>query len=659
MPRFDTWSLKAKFALCSGALMFAFSVAFTSWTLRAREADVRSSVIDAQRALVRATANDIDEKIELRRDAMRVIAGLLPALAPAAGPQMEAFFEARPVLNKMFDEVLVVDAAGRVIRDMPPQIGSPTTGSSIADRDYFKQIIDGAPLVISSPQRALAGREPFVVFAAALHARDGRFSGALVCVLNLTRPNFLGNLGTVRIGQAGYFALAEQGPSALFVMHGDRKRIMTPVSEHLALHSLAGEFLGDVGHLIGVDDQGVETLRSFTPLRAVPWMLVAVYPTAEAFTGLQAREREVLAVGGGLLAIGSVVAWLMSGWLLRPLTRLRGLMDRHASDPGLAIPPDNFGSTELAELVLAYNAQASSRRQFEERLKASERRVHDITDNLPVLIAYIDRSERYTFVNATFKHWLGKDPAEVVGRTMVEVLGRAAYDLRRPPVQRCLAGERVTFDTELDTLSGKKCLQNEYIPDFAPDGAVAGCYVLSSDVTELKNAQHRLGLLVRRDALTGLDNRYQFNEALPLARMRSARSGTGLAVMFVDIDHFKQINDSYGHATGDLALKEFAQRLRHSVRSTDTVARLGGDEFVVILEGLHDSAEPQLLARNILRAISRPFDIGGRVLALTTSIGIAFHSTLDVTDSALLAEADAALYDAKISGRNTFRMPTV
>jgi diguanylate cyclase (GGDEF)-like protein/PAS domain S-box-containing protein len=654
LPKFANWSLKAKFALCSGALMFAFSVAFTTWTLRGVQTDLRSSIVDAQQALLRATARDVEAKVELRRDALATISVLLSEAAPAPGPQMDTFFAPRPVLRKMFDAVLVVDKAGSVVYDSQHR-AAPAT-DEVSGRAYFKALMAGSGQLISAPMRPLAGGEPFIVFAAPLHARDGTFSGALVCTLNLQRGNFLGELSQVRIGRQGYFTIVERNDSPLFVMHKDPQRVMTLAAEgaNNPVQVLASKGLD--GTLEGPNSMGIDTLRSFTPLRSVPWILVTVYPTEEAFAQLHNRQREVIWTGLGLFLAASAGAWLMSARLLQPLARLRVEMDRHASEPGLPIAPETFGSTELAALVLAYNAQALRRSEFERRLKDKERFMKDITDNLPAMIGYIDKELRYTFLNTAFRTWLGVDPALSVGRHFADVFGPETYASRVEMFRRCLTGERVVFEVDAQTLVGKKTLQVVYIPDCAPDGNVAGFYTLSSDVTELTQAQRQLGQLVRSDSLTGLPNRYQFNEALPLALARSKRSGLAMALMFLDVDHFKQVNDTLGHAAGDTLLREFARRLQQSVRSTDTVARLGGDEFVVILEGLHSDEEPRFVARKILAGIDRPFDIDGGLSRVTTSVGVAFHTAASEGPADLLARADAALYQAKAAGRNTYRL---
>jgi diguanylate cyclase (GGDEF)-like protein/PAS domain S-box-containing protein len=654
LKSFGTWSLQTKFALGGGAVMFVFSLAFSAWTLRLVEDEVRTSVTNAQRALVRATGGDIDEKVELRRDAITTIAALLSQAAPAPGADMESFFKPRPVLEKMFDGVIVADASGRIVFDRPRHADAGSV-VSVAGRDYFTQVMGGAPLVVSPPQEAPAGGEPFVVFAAPLRAPDGSVKGALICSLDLIHGNFLGNLGKVRIGDTGYFVLVNDGEKPVFMMHLRKELIMTPLPDGRSGPIMKRALQGLDGTVEGPDALGVPTLRTFMRLHSVPWVLVADYPTSEAFAGLHSRQREVLLVAGGLFVAATLLVWLMAGWLLRPLTRLRSQMDLHAFDPGLPMPSGSFGSTELAALVLAYNAQAASRREFEERLMASERHMRDITDNLPVMIAYLDKDERFVFLNATCKTWLGLDPVSTVGRQLASVVSPAAYELNRHNIRRCLARERVSFDLEARTLLGRKMLRVALIPDIGPDGTVAGLYSLSSDVTELTDAQHRLALLVRLDALTGLPNRYQFDETLPLAIARCARSGLSMALMFLDIDQFKRVNDTLGHGAGDRLLQEFARRVRQCVRETDSVARLGGDEFVVILEGLRDGAESSLVAGKILTKMKCPFDLGGHSLLATTSIGIAIHSGKEpISPSELLARADTALYQAKADGGNKY-----
>ena len=160
------------------------------------------------------------------------------------------------------------------------------------------------------------------------------------------------------------------------------------------------------------------------------------------------------------------------------------------------------------------------------------------------------------------------------------------------------------------------------------------------------------------DPLTGLPNKALFRDRLEQALARARRSKESFAVLFLDLDHFKDVNDTFGHLAGDELLKAFAERLRGFVRATDTVARFGGDEFVVLVTGLQDASHSAILAQKILRSLSTPFQLDGHKVSVTTSIGISlYHADLDRADD-YLERADRALYVAKEEGRNTYRFHT-
>ncbi|MDH5834825.1 sensor domain-containing diguanylate cyclase [Luteimonas kalidii] len=172
----------------------------------------------------------------------------------------------------------------------------------------------------------------------------------------------------------------------------------------------------------------------------------------------------------------------------------------------------------------------------------------------------------------------------------------------------------------------------------------------------LEESRRELERQSRVDALTDLANRRQFDERLSLACKRLQRHGTPVALLGMDIDRFKTINDDHGHAAGDAVLQAFASRLCESVRETDLVARLGGDEFVILLEdGSADGAEA--VARKVIEAMGRPIVAGGLTLEVTTSIGVA-HAQQPVDAATLMARADAALYVAKKAGRNRYHVAT-
>ncbi|OUL99525.1 sensor domain-containing diguanylate cyclase [Variovorax sp. JS1663] len=319
------------------------------------------------------------------------------------------------------------------------------------------------------------------------------------------------------------------------------------------------------------------------------------------------------------------------------------------------IPDRNLQGQVLGFYLMAFNVTAL--KETELQLAESEMRLRAITDNIPALITYIDSDERITFANGTYREWLGLDPALLLGKHIREVAGEELYLARKGLVDRALAGERVEFEAQTRKGEFDRVTRVIYVPHIAADGSTRGIFSLSFDVTALKAVERKLIELARVDTLTGLPNRLAFNEHLPAAITHAAYAGRGMALMFLDVDHFKSINDTLGHASGDGVLAEYSRRLRSSVRSTDTVARLAGDEFVVVLEDLDTQEAAAVVARKIIRQIGgSPFQVDGRSLDITTSIGIVFVRDVDATMAPgdLLARADVALYSAKAAGRNTF-----
>ncbi|WP_076998937.1 PAS domain-containing protein [Variovorax sp. KK3] len=305
--------------------------------------------------------------------------------------------------------------------------------------------------------------------------------------------------------------------------------------------------------------------------------------------------------------------------------------------------------------LMAFNVTAL--KETELQLAESEMRLRAITDNIPALITYIDSDEIITFANGTYREWLGLDPNLLLGKHIREVAGEELYLARKELVDRALAGERVEFEAQTRKGEFDRVTRVIYVPHIEADGATHGIFSLSFDVTALKAVERKLIELARVDTLTGLPNRLAFNEQLPAAITHAAYAGRGIALMFLDVDHFKSINDTLGHASGDAVLIEYARRLRDSVRSTDTVARLAGDEFVVVLEDIDAQEAAAVVARKILRKIGgSPFRADGRDLDITTSIGVVYVRDVDATMAPgdLLARADVALYSAKAAGRNTF-----
>lgn len=322
---------------------------------------------------------------------------------------------------------------------------------------------------------------------------------------------------------------------------------------------------------------------------------------------------------------------------------------RHFS--AVYIPEKQGGSGTRGFYAMAMDITA--RKNSELRQAVSEERLRTITDNLPVLIAYIDSDEVYQFANATYEKWFGVSPHAMIGKKVEQVLSPELYMVSRPYLLQNLAGSRTRFETTYN-LNGRSTVAEVVGMPHVSDGVVLGVYVMATDISATRQHEAQLQLLARADPLTGLPNRRSYEEKLRECALRSVRSGRAMGLMYLDIDFFKQINDTLGHAGGDEVLKEFGHRLRSAVRATDAVCRLAGDEFTIILEGVNPGAEIVLVADKILAAVRQPFFADGTFHNVTASIGIACHEAAQLDVAALSKAADTALYAAKAAGRNRY-----
>jgi len=263
------------------------------------------------------------------------------------------------------------------------------------------------------------------------------------------------------------------------------------------------------------------------------------------------------------------------------------------------------------------------------------------------LLAIFDGQARFVAVNAACERVLGCPPDQLLGQSLLDCLHphdptsavrKAAGTHGWQPGFVELLGRHRHSDGSWRWLLWSGSAQGEY------------WYASAKDVTEWIRLEHRVG----RDPLTSLPNREVFIDELSRALARHARSSLHLGVLFIDLDSFKQINDSIGHEAGDRLLAEVAQRLRDAVRGGDVVGRLGGDEFAILLELLDSDHEAVDVARRVLKAFAEPFDLGSGPVSMSASVGLATAHDADKTAGRVIHEADIAMYRAKASGRNRF-----
>lgn len=297
------------------------------------------------------------------------------------------------------------------------------------------------------------------------------------------------------------------------------------------------------------------------------------------------------------------------------------------------------------------NQEASS------RLAALEQERRAILDATPDAIARYDSALRYEYLNAEAAARLGLHPSAVIGRRDAELGGDAAFLATWEGALReaLRSGAPARLDYTLSPPDGDPShYQAHVVPQTSTDGTVVGVLVASRDITALRAAELALTHRAFHDPLTGLANRHLLIDRLSLSIARLERDLSPLVVLFIDLDHFKEANDTLGHDVGDRVLVEVARRLRASSRSRDTVARLGGDEFVVICENVATLVDVNTIAQRTVAELARPYEVGPHGPRISASIGVVTVARAGTDPHEALRDADAAMYTAKQAGGNRF-----
>jgi diguanylate cyclase (GGDEF)-like protein/PAS domain S-box-containing protein len=310
----------------------------------------------------------------------------------------------------------------------------------------------------------------------------------------------------------------------------------------------------------------------------------------------------------------------------------------------------------LLEAFAVQAALAIGHARAHQELLDSETLLRRMFDESPVCKALLGPDGRYQRVNRAYCEFLGRSPEQFIGRRPVDFAHPGERDMTSRMTEDILesATRLAPVEKRYKHADGSDRWGRLSLARIG-DGDRRSILAAIEDVTEARVAEEQLRHLALHDSLTGLPNRTLILDRLEQALARVRREGGTLAVAVIDIDHFKLVNDSYGHPVGDQLLVDVAQRLTESLRGCDSAGRLGGDEFIVVCENLRDAADIDLLAARLRAAVRVPIDVGGTPLVASASVGCT-TGTADSTADQLVAEADAALYRAKSGGRGRYEL---
>ncbi len=305
-----------------------------------------------------------------------------------------------------------------------------------------------------------------------------------------------------------------------------------------------------------------------------------------------------------------------------------------------------------------FNTDITERKQMEESILQSEERYRTILEEMADSYYEVDLAGHFTFVNDTMCRQLGYSREELMGASFrINVVKEDIDYIYKAFDQIYKTGDpKRNIAYRIHHRDGTiRFVENSAFPMRNREGVIIGFRGIGRDVTERRLTEEKIQYLATHDFLTELPNRMMFGHLLHQAVQTAKRYQKQFAVLFIDLDGFKEINDRMGHEAGDRLLKEIAARLKNNLRAADVAARMGGDEFVLLMEEVTDSASVATVARKINDGIAQPFIIHGLEQRITASIGISLYPNDGQDGQTLLTRADQAMYAAKAKGKNHYQ----
>ena len=304
----------------------------------------------------------------------------------------------------------------------------------------------------------------------------------------------------------------------------------------------------------------------------------------------------------------------------------------------------------LAGFLPCFSIVGAQINALRRKVRAGSDQLRLFTDNVPAMTVSYDANLYCRFVNKRFAEFFGLTVEKTIGMHLRDVVGEEAFCEIESHYSLVLQGHPVTYQRTHKLNGGEfRYLEIKLLPHIGDQGRTMGCFSVAADITEHKQTEERIQRMAHHDGLTGLPNRILFNDRLNQAIHLAKRDSGQFALLYLDLDKFKPINDTLGHSAGDELLRGVAARIGDQIRESDTVARVGGDEFTVILSDVGRREDAERVAEKIIAALVEPFEIGSdrRSVEIGVSIGIAVYPSEGQDANVLVKAADAAMYFVK------------
>lgn len=657
-----TLRTKTSFLLVAVALLTVTGTGF--FVLNQFEASMRQTILNGADSLaVRASVSVARFLDDTLRDTAAIAGNLPPgALERRDLAALEAYFARMLEIYPKFENGLfILDAQGRSLVDFPafPE----TRGMDLSHRAYFRDTLaTGRPLV-GDPYISARHQQPVLTFTYPLRDAEGRLQGVLGASVILTSPQALGGLRDERYGQTGYYFIIDTARN--MILHPDAERILrqdVPVGVNRLLDRAIDGFEGSGAT---VNSGGLEMLAAFRRVPGTRWILGVQQPAVDAFVPVVALRTKFIGLGLGSAALAA----LLGAWLLRRLTG--PLVALRETALQLALPETSAEAFAAAgtltqgqtvcrpgdEICALNQAFSQLYRRLGTTLATVQSAAQDwerTFDAVQDVVFILDREQRIRRLNRAAARLLQIDPADAVGQpfyTLVHGADQAPDDC--PQQEALTRGVNLTRERLIPAFN--VVFEETTSPLFGEDGRPIGVVHVWRDLTERREAEEKIRRMAYSDHLTGLPNRASLKLRLGQLLAQASQTGDMVAVLFLDLDRFKQINDTLGHTAGDHFLQAIAGRLEGCLRRVDTVARQGGDEFVILLPGIQEELAVTRVAEKLLATLAEPLVIHGQTLQSSGSIGIALYPDDGRDVDTLLKHADVAMYRAKESGRNAWR----